>query len=418
MEFISNYLENLGISESLTQVVATGLLIVLIGALCIAANFFVKKILMKLLYKYIKKYRHGWEVIFLKRKVFSRAAHLVTPFIIGFFIQEFPGFEIIIKRGLVVYTVFVGLLIVDALLNSIDDIYRTYEISKTKPIKGALQVLKIVIYIMGGILIVAAFLGESPLMIIGGFSAMTAVLMLIFKDSILGFVAGIQLASNDMVRIGDWIELPQYLANGTVIDISLHTVKVQNFDYTITTIPAYVLISDSFKNYRGMEESGGRRIKRSIYIDVTSITFCTDEMLDRFKQFELIRKYIENKQMEIEEYNHLHQINPSENTNTRQLTNMGTFRAYVNQYLINHPLIHQDRTLLVRQLDPTEKGVPLEIYAFTKTTKWDQYENIQSDIFDHIFATAEQFGLRIFQTPSGQDIRTSILHLTDEKNML
>lgn len=418
MDYMNKYVENLGLSESLIQGISIGMMILFIAVLCLAANFFVRKILMKILYKYIEKYGRGWEVVLLRRKVFSRAAYLVIPIVIGFFVKEFSGFEIIIKRGLVVYTVFVGLLIIDGLLNSIDDIYRTYEISKTKPIKGALQVLKIVIYIMGGIIIVASIMGESPLIIIGGFSALTAVLMLIFQNSILGFVAGIQLTSNDMVRIGDWIDVSKHSANGTVVDIALLTVSVQNFDDTITTVPSYALISDSFKNYRGMEESGGRRIKRSIFIDVTSISFCSDEMLEGLKKIELLTQYIDEKKVEIEEHNHLYERNPSKIASKRQLTNIGTFRFYIYNYLKNHQQIHQEKTLLVRQLNPTEKGIPLEIYAFTNTTQWERYENIQSDIFDHIFSIVEKFGLRIFQEPNGQDIKESILHLTKEKNMI
>lgn len=247
---------------------------------------------------------------------------------------------------------------------------------------------------------------------------MTAVLMLIFQNSILGFVAGIQLTSNDMVRIGDWIDVSKHSANGTVVDIALLTVSVQNFDDTITTVPSYALISDSFKNYRGMEESGGRRIKRSIFIDVTSISFCSDEMLEGLKKIELLTQYIDEKKVEIEEHNHLYERNPSKIASKRQLTNIGTFRFYIYNYLKNHQQIHQEKTLLVRQLNPTEKGIPLEIYAFTNTTQWERYENIQSDIFDHIFSIVEKFGLRIFQEPNGQDIKESILHLTKEKNMI
>jgi miniconductance mechanosensitive channel len=228
----------------------------------------------------------------------------------------------------------------------------------------------------------------------------------VFKDSLLGLVAGIQLAANDMVRVGDWIEMPKYDADGDIIDISLNTVKVQNFDKTITTIPSYALISDSFKNWRGMQVSGGRRIKRSLFIDAKSIKFCTDEMIEKFKTIQFLTDYITSKEHEIAEYNARHKINLDNPVNGRALTNIGVFRAYMNHYLQHHPGISQEMTLLVRQLAPTENGLPLEIYAFTNDIRWDVYESIQSDIFDHLFAVAPEFGLHIFQNPSGNDFRS------------
>ena len=235
--------------------------------------------------------------------------------------------------------------------------------------------------------------------------AMTAILLLVFKDSILGLVASIQLTSNDMVRIGDWIEMPKYGADGDVIDVTLHTVKVQNWDKTITTIPSYALISDSFKNWRGMAESGGRRIKRAIYIDLTSIKFCTSEMLDRFEKFQLITDYIRTRKAEITEYNQEHQVDTSELINGRNLTNVGTFRAYLVAYLHHHPKIHQDLTFLIRHLPPGEQGLPIEIYVFSNDQVWANYEAIQADIFDHIFSVVPMFDLRLFQNPTGADFQ-------------
>jgi miniconductance mechanosensitive channel len=276
-------------------------------------------------------------------------------------------------------------------------------VSKTRPIKGLLQVLKIAVYIVAVIVALTDLMGQSPLVMLGGLGAMTAVFSLVFKDSILGLVAGIQLAANDMVRIGDWIEMPKYEADGVVIDISLNTVKVRNFDNTITSIPAYTLVSDAFKNWRGMKSSGARRIMRSVNIDVSSISFCSKELLERLKKSELLREYIENKQKEIDEYNRSRSLDPNAVINARRLTNIGVFRVYIQNYLKNHPGIQQDMIQLVRQLPPAEYGLPIQVYVFSNQTDWTVYENIQSDIFDHILSVVGQFELRVFQSPTGYD---------------
>jgi miniconductance mechanosensitive channel len=234
---------------------------------------------------------------------------------------------------------------------------------------------------------------------------LAAVLMLVFKDSILGFIAGIQLSANNMVRIGDWISMPGNNADGTIIEITLNTVKVKNWDQTISTIPIYSLVSDSFINWRGMEESGGRRIKRSISIDMKSVKFCTEKMLDKLKKIQLIIDYINDKQKEIKEFNKKHNVDESVSVNGRRLTNVGVFRKYVEEYLKQHPKIHNDMTFLVRQLQPTEKGLPVEIYVFSNDQKWANYEAIQSDIFDHILAIIPEFELKIFQNPTGDDFK-------------
>jgi miniconductance mechanosensitive channel len=328
----------------------------------------------------------------------------VTPLIIGFFTGFFPAYEIMIKRVLSAYVTLVLLLIIDSLLNAADDIYRTFDISKTRPIKGILQVIKIVAFVVGGIVIISSLIGQNPLILLGGLGALSAVIILVFQSSILGFVAGLQMTSNDMVRIGDWIEMPKYDADGTVIDLTLTTVKVRNFDNTITTIPAHAMISDSFRNWRGMKASGGRRIKRSIHIDVTSIGFLTEEMIEELSKVEHLKEYIADKRKEIEIYNKERNIDISVPVNGRRMTNIGTFRFYVYNYLRNHPGIHKGMTLMVRQLSPGSTGLPLEVYAFTATTEWIEYENIQSDIFDHLLAVLPHFGLRAFQEPAGYDI--------------
>jgi miniconductance mechanosensitive channel len=254
------------------------------------------------------------------------------------------------------------------------------------------------------IVAISIVIDQSPLILLSGLGALTAVILLIFKDSILGLVAGIQLVANDMVRPGDWIEMPKYGADGDVIEITLNTVKVQNWDKTITTIPTYALISDSFKNWRGMQESGGRRIKRAVYVDVSSVRFCTPEMTAKFSRIKVLEEYIARKQAEMREYNEKHGIDDAVLVNGRRMTNLGTFRAYLVEYLKRHPKIHQDMTFLVRHLQPTELGLPIEIYVCSNDQEWSNYEGIQADIFDHIFASLPEFGLRPFQSPTGSDI--------------
>ncbi len=305
-----------------------------------------------------------------------------------------------------VYMILAGLFAFNAFLKAVLDIYHTFDVSRQKPIKGYIQVVQIIISVFVGIIAVSLVMGQKPWFLLSGLGAMTAVLILVFKDSILGLVAGIQLSTNDMVRIGDWIEMPKYDTDGDVVDVSLNTIKVQNWDKTITTIPAYALVSDSFKNWRGMSESGGRRIKRALYIDMASIKFCTNEMLDRFEKFQLISEYIESKRKEIAQYNEEHNIDTSELINGRNLTNVGTFRAYVAAYLHYHPKVNQNMTFLIRHLPPGEYGLPIEIYVFSNDQVWANYEAIQADIFDHVMAVVPLFDLRLFQNPSGGDFRT------------
>jgi miniconductance mechanosensitive channel len=261
---------------------------------------------------------------------------------------------------------------------------------------------------MVAIFAISIIIDKSVLVLLTGLGALTAIILLIFKDSILGLVAGIQLVANDMVRPGDWIEMPKYGADGDVIQITLNTVKIRNWDKTITTIPTYSLISDSFKNWRGMSESGGRRIKRALPIDMTSVKFCTPEMIDRFSRIAMLRDHIERKTKELREYNERNEIDQSVPVNGRRMTNLGTFRAYLVAYLRAHPKIHQDMTFLVRQLPPSDKGLPLEIYVFSNDQVWANYEAIQADIFDHLLASLPEFELRPFQSPTGDDVRNSI----------
>ncbi|WP_096273278.1 mechanosensitive ion channel family protein [Paucisalibacillus globulus] len=411
MDFIVEQLNNFGIENpKAVKALSVTIMILFIAILCIIANFIAKHIVIRIITHIVKRNKFQWDDILLERKVFRKLSHIVPAVIIFSFAEAetFPNYTDLIKQLAVAYIIIVGITIINSFLNAINDIYQTYEISKIRPIKGYIQVVKIVVIIIGVILVIASLIGESPLVFLSGIGALSAIFMLVFKDSILGLVAGVQLTANDMVRVGDWIEMPKYDADGDIIDISLNTVKVQNWDKTITMIPAYALISDSFKNWRGMQNAGGRRIKRSIYIDTTSIAFCTEEMVEKFKQIQILTDYISKREHEIVEYNEKNHVNRNNPVNGRAMTNIGVFRSYISNYIQRHPGINKNMTLMVRQLAPTELGLPIEIYAFTSDIRWDVYESIQADIFDHLFAVASQFELRIFQSPSGNDMRSMV----------
>jgi miniconductance mechanosensitive channel len=291
-------------------------------------------------------------------------------------------------------------------LDYVDEVYRRRPNAHMRPIKGYVQVLKIVVYCGAAILGISALIEQSPLLLLSGLGAMAAVLLLLFKDTILSLVASVQLTSNDMLRVGDWIEMPGMNADGDVIDIALHTVKVQNFDKTITTIPTYKLIAESYRNWRGMSDAGGRRIKRALPLDQNSVRFLTREEVDNLRRFRLLADYLVGKDEELAKWNVQELAGDTNPVNARRITNIGTFRAYVVSYLKAHPdLTNKGFTLLVRQLSPTPQGLPLEIYCFTNTTNWNEYERIQADIFDHLIAILPEFGLRIFQEPSGLDLQ-------------
>ncbi|MEK4003331.1 mechanosensitive ion channel family protein [Paenibacillus sp. FSL H3-0333] len=404
MNFIQEHLAGYGMSEQMVVYLSNIIMVLCIALLSIVANLVAKKIVLKIIIYIIHNNRYTWDNIFLEKKVFHKLSHLAPAFIIYYAAPIFPLYQSFIVKFALAYMIIVTITVFNALLDAIDAIYRTYEVSKMRPIRGYIQVAKIILYIIGAIVVISNLMGQNPLILLSGLGALSAVLMLVFKDSILGLVAGIQLSSNDMVRVGDWIEMPKYNADGNVIDITLNTVKVMNFDKTITMIPSYALISDSFKNWRGMEASGGRRIKRSVCIDTSSICFCTKEMIEEFQKVHYLSDYVLTRLDEINAYNMEHHINMESKVNGRQLTNIGVFREYVQEYLRNHPKIHKDMTLIVRQLAPGDSGLPLEIYAFSNETTWGVYESVQSDIFDHIFAIIPLFGLRVFQNPTGQDI--------------
>jgi miniconductance mechanosensitive channel len=369
------------------------------------------RILVRMAHGYARRSEQTWDDALIEHKVASRLAQLFPVFIIYLGIDLLPRFEdtveTVLLKGTSAYMIMVVTFTLTALLGAANSIYESHPASRQRPLKGFVQLLQIVLMIIGALLVVAELLGRSPWILLSGFGAMTAVLLLVFKDTILSLVASVQLTAQDLVRVGDWIEVPQFGADGDVVDVELHTVKVQNWDKTITTIPTHRLISESFKNWRGMSQSGGRRISRSLAIDASSIRFLTEAEAVHFKRFALLERYIDDKQKELVEYNRDletgHLGDSQANVNLRRLTNIGTFRAYAYNYLKHHPRIHREMTLLVRQLAVGSEGVPIEVYCFTNTTDWNAYEGIQGDIFDHLLSIVGEFGLRLYQQPSGGD---------------
>ncbi len=379
--------------------------LIIVLFVCLISYYLTRKILIRAITSLLKKTKTNLDDILLEEQVFNRLAFLVPIIIFYQFKEYLPIHTSFLQQILLASIVLILVLVIGSLISSINKIYEHLVIGKKIPLKSYLQIVKIVLYVLGGITIVSILLGKSPWGVLSGIGALTAVIMLIFRDTILSFVASIQISSSDMLQVGDWIEAPAYGTDGDVIDIALHHIKIQNWDKTISTIPTYKLIDSSFKNWRGMSASGGRRVKRSIHIDVSSIQFCTPKMLERYKSYQIISDYLEESLKEVESYNSENKVNTDELINGRRLTNVGTFRNYIIRYLKAHPNVHKEMTLLVRQLQPTENGLPIELYFFTNDIDWIRYEQIQSDIFDHILAATSEFDLRIFQNPTGSDFK-------------
>lgn len=334
-----------------------------------------------------------------------RVAWLAPLLVLYFFAYLLPDFQPIIEKATLFLILWVVAFTLNSLLNALNEIHESSPSFTGVSIQGYLDIAKILVLLVGIILSVSLFMEESPVVLLSGLGALTAVLLLVFRDTILSLVASIQIAAHDLVKEGDWLEVPSYGADGDVINMSLHTIKIQNFDKTITVIPTHKIMEVAYRNWRGMQESGGRRIKRSIHIDLTSIKFCDQEMIERYRGIDLVRDYLDSKLTEIEQYNREHGVNMENPLNGRQLTNVGIFHAYVETYLHTCEEIHEGMTFVVRQLAPGPTGLPLEIYVFTKTVVWTEYEGIQADIFDHLLAAASYFDLRVFQQPTGQDFQ-------------
>lgn len=383
-----------------------------IAVLTLAAwltNAVVKRVLVRVIHRALATTAFGRDEELAKNDVVPRLANVMPAVVVMAGVALVPGLPdaaVTVTRNVCNAFVILTLALAScSALNMVNQIYSRRPDAHMRPIKGYLQLLKLAISIIATVLIIAVLIDRSPLILLSGFGAMAAVLMLVFQDTLLSLAASVQLSSSDMVRIGDWIEMPQLNADGDVVDIALHTVKVQNWDKTITTIPTRKLITDPFKNWRGMQESGGRRIKRALFLDQNSLRFLSEDERRQLRRFRLLEAYLDRKERELDEWNGAHGGRTADPVNIRRITNIGTFRAYVENYLTSHPEIHQQMTMLVRQLNPTPEGLPLEIYCFTNTTAWAAYERIQSDIFDHLLAILPEFGLRVFQSPSGADMR-------------
>lgn len=412
-ELIYKWLVTIKISDAMSAYISSAILGISIIIVSFLLLLVAKKTLHYLAHRIANRTKTEWDDILLKHKFFTGLAHFIPASIIyfsaDFATPFFASIENLMLGIAQLYFLLAGLFTFNSFLNSLNEFYhKAFAFAKERPISGFIQLVKIFTYFIGLLVLISIVFDKELTKLLTGLGAIAAVLMLIFKDSILGFVASIQMSMNNMVKLGDWIEMPSKGADGAVTEINLTTVKVQNWDKTITNIPTYSMVSESFVNWKGMEQSGGRRIKRSISIDMTSVKFCTQEMLEKFRKFDLIKDYVEKKQHEIDEFNSKIEVSPEEKFNGRSQTNLGIFRKYLEAYLHNHPKINQEMTFLIRHLQPGDKGIPIEIYVFTNDNRWAFYEVIQADIFDHILAIVPEFELSVFQAPSGQDLKSRL----------
>ena len=409
IDYSNDILSSWGLHDSALVYSRTAILLILVVGLSFGLWWITRNIFLQIIHRIAAKTATKWDDYLVEKRFFSALARLVPFLMMDYFLHvvfySFPriaDFSIRVMDFVIIYLLIVVII---RLLNTARDVMSEKERYKDKPIHSFFQLGKIVVSIVLGVVMISVAFRVDLVVIMTSMGAMTAVILLVFKDTILGFVGSIQLAANDMVRIGDWVTMDKYGADGDVMEITLNTVKVQNFDMTITTIPTYAFISDSFRNWRGMQESGGRRVVRSLYIQISSVKFCTREMLDKLDEIELIKEYVETKEKEIEEYNKTTHANKSVLLNGRNQTNIGIYRYYITKYLQNHPDINQEMTLMVRQLEPSEKGLALQVYCFTKTKNWSEYETVISNIFDHLMSSAQYFDLAFFENPSGLDFR-------------
>lgn len=402
-------LNELPINEQAAVYVKLLILVIALTIVSILAWHFTKRLMVRAINSFFMRTKAKWDDVFVKEGVFLKLAHIVPAIIVNFaapyVFGDFPEWIPAVKTITDLYIIGVFVWSINSVISSSVAILSQVPALKDKPLGSYSQLIKVVVFLVGAVLMFSILLGQSPIAFLSAMGAATAIILLIFKDAILGFVASIQMSAYNMIRVGDWVSMPKYDADGDVIAINLTTVQIQNWDKTISTVPAYSFISDSFKNWRGMSESGGRRIKRSVNIKISSIRFCDAEMVKRFKKFHLVKDYVEQREKEIEQYNLNHAVDKSELINGRQMTNIGVFRNYARNYLAANPKLNQQMTLMVRQLQPTETGLPLEIYCFSANKEWVNYEGIISDIFDHLLAAIPAFDLVVFEAPTGQDFQ-------------
>ncbi|NQU35322.1 MAG: mechanosensitive ion channel [Bacteroidetes bacterium] len=407
-KIIPKFFESIGASENVALIIYQVLAYLFLIVFAVVIHRVTALVLRKIVHPFTVKSKTHFDDLLIKNRFFIRIALLVPALLIYYSIDSdlFIHAKVsdFLEKLTTIFFYIIASLIFESLLSTINDYYNRFHIAKDHPISGIVQVLKILVYILALLGVIGFVFNKDLSSLLLGMGTLSAVLMLIFRDPILGFVGGLQLIFNKMIAIGDWITMPKYGADGTVLEINLTTVKVQNFDKTIVTLPTYSLISDSFQNWRGMEESGGRRIKRSINIDMASVKFCDKQMLAKFREIDAITKYIKLKEEEIDNFNSENNINPAILVNGRRQTNIGVFREYLKAYLRRREDINKNMTFLVRQLQPSEKGIPIQIYVFATTIEWAKYEDIQADIFDHILAVIPEFGLRIFQFPTNGGI--------------
>ena len=409
-EWMYGVLRELGFSVETADVWDRWVVLGFIVAIAFVSDFGCRQLLLRVVKRIVARTKATWDDILFEDRVLRRLCHIVPPVLIYFLLPlAFPpesGMVAFVLKLLLIYVIAVVLRFVNAFLKALHDVADQKEELQGKPLKGLMQTGQVIAFFVCIILIISILIDKSPARLLAGLGASAAILMLVFKDSIMGLVSGIQLTANDMLHVGDWISMSKYGVNGRVTEVTLNTVKVRNWDNTIVTVPPYLLISDSFQNWRPMQDSGGRRVMRSVNIDMNSVRFCTPEMLDRFRKIRLLKDYIDETERLIAESNEQAGVeNDPEPVNGLHQTNLGVFRAYLERYLRSLAGINQEMMLMVRQLQPTEKGLPVELYFFSKVTEWTVYEKVQADVFDHVLAVIPEFGLRVFQNPAGSDVR-------------
>ena len=409
-EWMYGVLRELGFSVETADVWDRWVVLGFIVAIAFVSDFVCRQLLLRVVKRIVARTKATWDDILFEDRVLRRLCHIVPPVLIYFLLPlAFPpesGMVAFVLKLLLIYVIAVVLRFVNAFLKALHDVADQKEELQGKPLKGLMQAGQVIAFFVCIILIISILIDKSPARLLAGLGASAAILMLVFKDSIMGLVSGIQLTANDMLHVGDWISMSKYGVNGRVTEVTLNTVKVRNWDNTIVTVPPYLLISDSFQNWRPMQDSGGRRVMRSVNIDMNSVRFCTPEMLDRFRKIRLLKDYIDETERLIAESNEQAGVeNDPEPVNGLHQTNLGVFRAYLERYLRSLAGINQEMMLMVRQLQPTEKGLPVELYFFSKVTEWTVYEKVQADVFDHVLAVIPEFGLRVFQNPAGSDVR-------------